>query len=74
MGAVTGTETNMGVAYEYLYLSYQLNHQFDSAFKYQGLALVTKDSLNQVRIKNLTEFQNLTFSEQIRLSKQKKIK
>ncbi|HEU5165847.1 MAG TPA: ATP-binding protein [Chitinophagaceae bacterium] len=74
MGAVAGTETNMGIAYEYVCLSYKLNNQFDSAFKYQGLALVTKDSLNQVRIKNLTEFQNLNFSEQIRLREAEKDK
>jgi len=74
MGAVTGTETNMGIAYDYMYRSYQLNQQFDSAFKYQGLALVAKDSLSQVRIKNLTEFQNLTFSEQIRLREAEKDK
>jgi two-component system NtrC family sensor kinase len=74
MGAVAGGETNIGIGYEYMYLSYQLNHQFDSAFKYQGLALVTKDSLNNARIKNLTEFQNLTFSEQIRLRETEKEK
>src|SRR5258706_2278738 len=37
MGAVAGSETNIGIGYEYVYLSYQLNHRFDSAFKYQGL-------------------------------------
>ncbi|MCW3088209.1 MAG: hypothetical protein JWQ78_1595 [Sediminibacterium sp.] len=67
MGLASGIETNMGVAYEYLYKSYQLSHQFDSAFKYQGLALVTKDSLNNTRIKNLSDFQKLTFDEQLRL-------
>jgi two-component system NtrC family sensor kinase len=74
MGAAAGSETNIGVGYEYMFLSYQLNHQFDSAFRYQGLASVVKDSLNQVRIKNLTEFQNLTFSEQIRLREAEKDK
>jgi signal transduction histidine kinase len=74
MGAVAGGEINIGVAYEYIYLSYQLNRQFDSAFKYQGLALKAKDSLNQERIKHLTEFQNLTFSEQIRLREAEKDK
>ncbi|HEV8082856.1 MAG TPA: ATP-binding protein [Chitinophagaceae bacterium] len=48
-------------------LAYKLNNQFDSAFKYQGLALITKDSLNKARINSLAEFQNLTFSEQLRL-------
>src|SRR5258706_6186099 len=67
LGSVAGVETNMGVAYEYLCLSYRLNGQFDSAFKYQGLALAAKDSLNIVRIKNLTAFQNLSFNNQLRL-------
>ena len=67
LGSVAGVETNMGIGYEYLALSYKLNGQFDSAFKYQGLALTTKDSLNSVRIKNLTAFQNLTFNEQLRV-------
>ncbi len=58
---------NIGIAYENLYLSYKLNNQFDSAFKYQGLALVAKDSLYKRRIKSLSDFQSLTFSEQLRL-------
>jgi len=74
LGSIVGTESNVGIGYEYLYLSYKLNHQFDSAFKYQGLALVTKDSLNKLRIKNLAEFQNLTFNEQLRLQKLEKEK
>ena len=67
LGVVTGTETNLGIAYEYLSKSYQLKHQFDSAFKYQGLALTNKDSLNRIRIKSLSDFQNLSFGEQLRL-------
>jgi signal transduction histidine kinase len=74
LGSVVGLETNMGIGYENMYLSYHLNHQFDSAFKYQGLALVMKDSLNQARIKNLTEFQNLTYGEQTRLREAEKEK
>jgi two-component system, NtrC family, sensor kinase len=74
MGAVAGLETNIGVGYEYMFLSYQLNQKFDSAFRYQGLALVAKDSFNKVRLKNLTEFQNLSFSEQIRLGEVEKEK
>jgi two-component system NtrC family sensor kinase len=74
MGAVAGTETNIGIGYEYMYLSYQLNQQFDSAFFYQGLAMAAKDSLTKIRVKNLTEFQNLTFSEQIRLREAEKDK
>ncbi len=67
LGKVAGREVNLGSAYENVYLSYKLNHQFDSAFKYMELALITKDSLAKVRIRNLAEFQNLTFSEQLRL-------
>ncbi len=67
LGSVTGAETNMGLGYKNLYLSYQLNHQFDSAFKYQGLAFITTDSLDKVKIKNLAAFQKLTYSEQLRL-------
>jgi len=58
---------NIGSAYENLYLAYKLNDQFDSAFKYQGLALIAKDSLYKERIKSLSEFQNMSFSEQMRL-------
>ncbi len=74
LGLVAGNETNLGLGYENVYLSYKLNNQFDSAFKYQGLALVTKDSLANVRIKNLAEFQKLTYSEQLRLQNVEKEK
>ena len=74
LGMVTGTETNLGVGYEYVYLSYKLNNQFDSAFNYQGLALIAKDSLYKKRIKNLADFQNLTFSEKLRLQNLEKEK
>ncbi|MEP7374757.1 MAG: ATP-binding protein [Chitinophagaceae bacterium] len=67
IGTVSVTELDNGTAYENLSLAYKLNNQFDSAFKYQGLALTTKDSLNNARISSLAEFQNLTFSEQLRL-------
>ncbi|HMK05821.1 MAG TPA: ATP-binding protein [Ferruginibacter sp.] len=76
LGKVAGREVNLGNAYENVYLSYKLNHQFDSAFKYMELALITKDSLARVRIRNLAEFQNLTFNEQFRiqnLAKEKRL-
>lgn len=73
-GLVIGKETNLGLSYEYLYLAYELNNQFDSAFKYQGLALTTKDSLTKINIRNLAEFQNLTYSEQLRLQNLEKEK
>ncbi|MDZ4810274.1 MAG: ATP-binding protein [Bacteroidota bacterium] len=74
LGQVTGRESNIGTGYELVYLSYKMNNQFDSAFKYQGLALVTKDSLAKERISTLAEFQNLTFSEQLRLQSLEKEK
>jgi signal transduction histidine kinase len=67
MGDVSGSETNLGTGYENVYLAYTLNNQFDSAFKYQGLALVTKDGMAKMKIKNLAEFQKLTYKEQLRL-------
>src|SRR5436190_15327745 len=74
LGQVTGRESNLGTGYEHVYLSYKLNGRFDSAFKYQGLALVTKDSLSKVRIKNLAACQRLTYEEQLRLQSLEKEK
>jgi two-component system NtrC family sensor kinase len=65
--AVALSTLNRGTGYETLFLAYKLNKQFDSAYKYQGLALVTKDSLSDFKIKNLAEFQNLSIQEQLRL-------
>ena len=67
-------EIDIGVAYEDLYQAYKLNNQPDSANKYQGLALVTKDSLYTRRIKNLTEFQKLSLGEAMRLENLEKEK
>ena len=74
LGQVTSKETNLGVGYEKVYLSYKLLDHFDSAFKYLELALNTKDSLNKIRIRNLAEFQNLTYAEQLRLQNLEKEK
>lgn len=74
VGKVAGTETNLGVGYENLYLSFRLNGQFDSAFSYQSLALTTKDSLNKIRVKELTDFQNASFQEVVRLQNVEKEK
>jgi len=67
LGPILGLEANIGTAYENVYLSYKLRNQFDSAYKYQGLALIAKDSISKIRIKHLAEFQNLSFREQVRL-------
>ncbi|MBP7239124.1 MAG: hypothetical protein KBA14_02785 [Saprospiraceae bacterium] len=70
IGAVTSTaaqEINMGTAYEQVAIGYTIANRLDSAFKYQGLALTTKDSLSRIKIKNLADFQNLSLNEQLRL-------
>lgn len=69
----TGSK-NMGEVYSLLYRSYQLNNKIDSAYKYQGLALVANDSSNKEQIKNLSDFQNLSFDEQFRLQELEKDK
>jgi len=58
---------DLGNAYENLYKSYQLKHQTDSAYKYQGLALAAKDSSNAATTKSLADFQKLSFKDQLRL-------
>ena len=63
----TGGLLNAGMANEDLYLAYKLNNRVDSAYKYQGLALVAKDSLYKIRIRNLADFQNLSLEESLRL-------
>ena len=67
LGPILGLESNLGIAYRNIYLGYQLRGQQDSAYKYQGLALTTIDSISKIRIKNLAAFQNTNFSEQLRL-------
>ncbi|HEV7782603.1 MAG TPA: ATP-binding protein [Chitinophagaceae bacterium] len=74
MGAITSFRNNIGTAYEQLATSYKLNNEFDSAFKYQGLALVTKDSLYKGRIQSLAEFQNVSFTEQRKFQEMKQEK
>ena len=67
VGAVSLSTINLGTAYEFVYLACKLNDQFDSAFKYQALALVTKDSISNARINSLAAFQNLSLREQLRV-------
>ena len=74
IGGISDQQTNMGTAYEDLYLAYELNKQPDSAYKYQGLALTTKDSLYKIRIKNLADFQKLSLNEAMRLENLEKEK
>ncbi|HTE11405.1 MAG TPA: ATP-binding protein, partial [Chitinophagaceae bacterium] len=74
MGAILGLESNLGTAYKNIYQGYQLRGQSDSAFKYQGLALIAGDSISKIRIKNLAAFQNTNLSEQLRLQNLEKEK
>lgn len=70
MGAITaasGLEINIGTAYFNVYDAYKSLGRLDSAYKYQGLALVANDSIYKKRIKNLSEFQKLNLDEQQRL-------
>jgi signal transduction histidine kinase len=67
LGPVSGLTVNLGTVYENIYASYQLRNEKDSIFKYQALTLKVKDSLYKIRIKTLTEFQNVSLNEQLRL-------
>jgi len=60
-------EVDLGVAYKNLYDCFIRMNKRDSAFKYVQLALKVQDSLYTSRIKNLTEFQQLLFSENKRI-------
>ncbi|MEO6852113.1 MAG: ATP-binding protein, partial [Mucilaginibacter sp.] len=67
LGPTTGLQVNIGLAYELLYKSYQLRRQTDSAYKYSTLTLAAKDSVNRSRLVNLSDFQNLSLKEQMRV-------
>ena len=74
IGGFADQNTNIGTAYEDLYNAYKLFNQIDSAYKYQGLALIVKDSTYNVRIRNLADFQKLTLGETMRLESLEKEK
>jgi two-component system, NtrC family, sensor kinase len=67
-------DISIGDGYQDLSLAYKFNNKYDSAYKYQGLALVTKDSLNQIRIRNIADFQKLSLGEALRLENLEKEK
>jgi signal transduction histidine kinase len=67
-------DINISNAYELLYRAYQLRGQQDSTLKYLQLAFNARDSISQARIHNLTQYQNLTFNEQLRLEELEKEK
>ncbi len=60
-------EVDLGVAYDNIYQCFLVMNNTDSSYKYARLALHAKDSLNDLRIRNLSEFQQLSFNEQKRL-------
>jgi two-component system NtrC family sensor kinase len=60
-------DINISNAYELLYQAYQLNQKPDSMMKYLQLAYVSRDSVSQIKIANLTQYQNISFDEQLRL-------
>ena len=60
-------EVDLGVAYKNLYECFVRMNKRDSAFKYAQIALIAKDTLYNSRIKNLTELQQLLFSENKRI-------
>jgi signal transduction histidine kinase len=64
----------LGMIYENLFKAYALNGRVDSAYKYQGLALTTKDSLYNEKIKVFSEFQNLSLGEKLRIKELEKDK
>ena len=66
IGAVSALGYHIGVAYENLYIVYQLRNQTDSAYKYLALTQRTNDSINESRILSLAKFQKLTLNEQQR--------
>ena len=58
---------DIGGVYLLLSQSYELQHETDSAFKYQGLALTAIDSLDAANAKNLSDFQKKSFKDQMRV-------
>ena len=65
---------DLGLAYEAVCRSYQLAGNTDSAYKYQGLALMANDSSYKATAKSLADFQKLSFKAQINLQELEKEK
>ena len=72
--AILFKSLTMGDAYEGLYKSYRLNGIIDSAYKYQGLALIARDSSNKTDLKNLGDFEKLSMKRQSSLQQLQKEK
>jgi signal transduction histidine kinase len=67
-------DINISTGYELLYQAYQLNNERDSTLKYLDLAFTARDSLYREKIANLTQYQNISFEEQLRLEELEKEK
>jgi signal transduction histidine kinase len=66
---ITGVPRHFLEAYRSLSKASQLNNNIDSAFKYEQLANKLSDSLNNIRLANITKYQKFSFDEQLRLKK-----
>ena len=64
----------LGPAYLSIYKSYKVNHNDDSAYYYLQLASPASDSAYEVRIRSLSEFQEMAFDNQLRLQELEKEK
>jgi signal transduction histidine kinase len=67
-------DINISIPYELMFRAYQLKGQNDSTLKYLQLAFNSRDSISKKKIRSLTEFQNLSFEEQLRLEELEKEK
>src|SRR5688572_19752431 len=74
VGSLAGTVWNPATGYENLFRIYKLRNEADSAYKYIGLALRAKDSLNNNTVKSSAQAQDLFLREQIRLKELEKEK
>ena len=72
LGSVSVFDVSISIPYENFYHVYRLRNQLDSADKYLNIGYKINDSVNQSKIKNLAEFQKVTFGEQQRLQKVEK--
>jgi two-component system, NtrC family, sensor kinase len=65
----TGVGDNLRSAYRRLSEAYELKGETDQALNFQKLSYKLNDSLKNLRITNLTKYQNFSFNEQLRLKK-----
>ncbi|MBN2172797.1 MAG: hypothetical protein JW731_01610, partial [Bacteroidales bacterium] len=67
-------DVNISTAYEMMYKAHQLNENPGNMIKYLQLAFSARDSIYRKKVRNLTQYQNLTFAEQLRLEELEKEK